>query len=108
MNNPTQKQINNEVAKLEKLKGKIQKTSAFGDNHVDAIEAQVRVLKERLTDQQIEDKSHHEDEDEDDEHAEDESLWKQNVRDAAMDARNWLTGQVKEPPSKGWLSLVKK
>ena len=45
----TGKEIAAEIAKLKKMKPDVRKTSMFGDNHHDAIDAQVDVLERKLT-----------------------------------------------------------
>lgn len=45
----TDEQIAAEIAKLEEMKPRVRRYSLFGDSHHAAIDAQVRVLRERLT-----------------------------------------------------------
>ncbi len=55
--------------------------------------AQIEVIEKRMTNDQIYDKL-------------DEEEWNETLVDSANDARNWLTGDEPEPPSKGWAELV--
>lgn len=50
----TKEEIKTMVEKLKELKPKVRQTSVFGDNHHDAIDAQIRVLEEHMSDDGIE------------------------------------------------------
>jgi hypothetical protein len=78
------------------MKLTVVKESAFGENHHDAIDAQVKVLKDGLT--------------EDDIYERYDDLLKDNVKDAMLEAALWLAGEFIEngTPSKGWKELVRK
>lgn len=105
MKNPTPPQVKREIAALQELKTKIPQTNLFGDSHRDGIEAQILVLTGNLSEGQIWDRSHTEAEDDD--RKEDDSLWKENVRNDALNARLWLDGESDDgPPSKGWVKCL--
>jgi hypothetical protein len=89
MKKPTPKQILDQIKVLNKIKPTVRQSSMFGDNHHDAIDAQIEVLKHNLTEQMIDDRSAFEDEDDYD----DPNKWKTNVREAASAARTWLDGK---------------
>lgn len=91
----TPKEVNEEIIKLEEMKPGVRETSAFGDNHHDAIDAQIDVLEDNLTNDEIFDR-------------EDCGDWAENVRMAATDARDWFDGDKDEPPSEDWKSLYTK
>ena len=46
---PTQKEIEVEIKILEDYKGRVRPTSAFGDNHMNAITEQIEVLRGNKT-----------------------------------------------------------
>ena len=50
MTKPTQKEIDQEIKKLQKMKPKVLAYSAFGDDHHAAIDAQIEMLKGELDD----------------------------------------------------------
>ncbi len=96
------KEVEKEVAKLREMKPTVLRTSSFGDNHHDAIDAQIEVLKESLDNDDIYDRwGSSEDEDEDRPH---------NILDAALDAMGWMDGGSfgeGKKPSKNWAELVR-
>jgi len=100
---PTQKEIDAEIKWLTANKPKIRRITFFKDNNHDAIDAQIEVLKNNLTDQQIDDKSWFEDDE-----SLDLSKWSPHTRDSAMQVYSWLNGYTAEQPSKGWKGLVEK
>ncbi len=90
MSKPTDVQIKKEIETLKAMKPKVRRHSAFGDDHHEAIDAQIRVLEERMELMDI------------DENFEGE------VHSNAQDARSWLDGEYDEPTLSGeWQSLVK-
>ena len=89
----TGKEIAAEIATLKKMKPDVRKTSMFGDNHHDAIDAQVDVLERKLTLDQCWD-----------EFADD----RENVQSAANEAAEWLDGSTDDLPSDGWKELLAK
>lgn len=93
MKTPTSKEIDAEVKKLKAMKPTVRKTSLFGDNHHDAIDAQIDVLKNRMSEDYAE--GCYED-------------YEDNVRDAVRDAAQWMAGEeVDSTPSESWKSLVR-
>lgn len=104
MNTPTGTQISEEIKKLETMKPKVLRCSAFGEDHHEAIDAQIEVLETDYDEDTIYDKSA----EEGDEDAEDK--WPENVRDAALEARRWLDGEAEgdKSPSDNWQPLVQK
>lgn len=91
----TKEQIDAEIAALNEMKPSVRHRSAFGDDHHEAIEAQLSVLRERMDSDEIYAAWGDEDADE----------FAQNVLDEALAARDWLIGD--EPaPSEGWACLV--
>ena len=96
MSEPTQKQINAEINKLKKMKPTVRMTSMFGDNHHDAIDAQIEVLEDGgilLDSDACYDK-------------EEEGEWTESVRSAAVAALDWMNGDEPMAPSEDWESLV--
>jgi hypothetical protein len=93
----TSKQIQAEIDKLEKMKPTVVRTSFFGDNHHDAIDAQVEVLEDLSID------------DDDIYNNHDDGTWAQNVVDAAIEARQWRDDEEEEDfvPSESWKELVR-
>ncbi len=92
---PTPAQVKDEIAKLKKMKPNVRMTSNFGDNHHDAIDAQLDVLEEGLDNDEIYDRFED---------------GPQNVLDAALEAMGWMDGGSYgegERPSKEWKSLLK-
>lgn len=99
MKKPTDKQVQTEIELLRAMKPKVRRTSSFGDNHHDAIEAQIEVLEKDMSEDSIFDRLEEEGED-------DDAKWRQNVVDSALEARRWLDGDEKDVPSKGWKELM--
>jgi len=87
----TKKEIQKQIEGLEKIKPKVRETSAFGDNHHDAIDMQINVLKEDLSEDEI-----------------CEGGEADNVRDAAISARQWLDGEYTDYDDliSSWKELV--
>ncbi len=87
----TDTQVEEEIKELRRLLPKVVRRSLFGDDNHAAIEAQIRVLEERLDEDDIDDEF-------DDEY----------VRSNAQEAFNWRTGEEAdaEDPSSGWSVLV--
>ena len=92
-------EISAEVEKLRNLRDKVRPQSVFGDDHRAAIDAQCTVLSERLSIDQVYKTWG-------DELADGYAL---NVLDAAVEACDWMTGQLaadEGKPSEGWAELV--
>lgn len=95
----TEDAIRIEIEALKALKPKVRRHNAFGDDHREAIDAQISVLEERMTLDKIYDTWGDEAMDE----------FAQNVLDAAIEARDWMTGELAEDegkPSDGWSELA--
>jgi hypothetical protein len=90
-------EIKEEIKGLVALKPTVRRTSMFGDNHHDAIDAQVEVLIHNLSEDDIYRRS-------------DDGDWKDNVKDAALEARAWLDGEPMDSPNlvDSWKELVVK
>jgi hypothetical protein len=93
MKTPTAKEIAAEVATLKAMKPNVLKSSAFGDNHHNAIESQIEVMETGMEESEIYDNQENEN-------------WPENVVDSALEARRWLDGDEDYPPSEGWKPLV--
>ena len=94
----SQQVIAAEIQTLRAMQPSVRRTSAFGDNHHDAIDAQVDVLTRWMDIDDIEDV-----------YGEDGAgeEFAQNVYDAAMGAYEWAHASGDTlPPSKGWETLV--
>lgn len=89
----TGKEIAAEIAKLKKMKPDVRKTNMFGDNHHDAIDAQVDVLERKLTLDQCWDEF---------------ADARENVQECAREAAEWLVGDTDDLPSKEWKELLVK
>ena len=95
MKKPSAARIETEIEVLKMMKPTVVKESAFGDNHHDAINAQVKVLEDGLT--------------EDDIYERYDDLLKDNVKDAMVEAAQWVAGEGScYSPSEEWKSLVRK
>jgi len=94
----TKEQIDTEIETLRKMKPNVRRRSAFGDDHHHAIEAQMSVLREMMSTDNIYDAYGDESADE----------FEQNVLDEAINARDWMMGELAEDnaPSAGWAGLV--
>ncbi len=92
----TAEEIKAEVAALREIKPNTKRASIFGDNHHDAIDAQVETLERRLTETVIDNRRGEE--------------WKDNEADAALDALRWMGGEDLEDgpgPAATWKELAK-
>jgi len=91
---PNNHNIKAQITKLQEIKPKVLRRSAFGDNHHDAIDAQIKVLEKGT----MGDKAGNYFGDD-----------PQNVQDAARDAALWLAGQYQDYPDlvESWRELVR-
>lgn len=83
----TAEEIKKEIKKLEEMKPRVARFSAFGDDHHAAIDAQISVLEEEMSEGRVWD------------------FWpdpETNTHDAAMRAMRWMR---EESPSEGWPEL---
>lgn len=101
----TDKEIAEEIAKLKQIKPKVPKATYFGDDNHEAIDAQIKVLSERMDEDEVMDKTQFEDDLE--ENGRDESRWSPHTGDSARNALNWLTEDDDESPSSSWESIAK-
>ena len=101
MNKPTKEQIKNEIEKLTEIKPRVRHFSMFGDDNHKCIEAQIKVLTDNLSYEQIENKWGGE--------VCDENAPALSLYDNATGARAWLDGESDEESLvEGWRSLVEK
>jgi hypothetical protein len=96
----TPHEIAAEVAALRAMKPYVRQHGMFGNDNHACIDAQVEVLEQRLTEDQIWDR-YNRGPDGDDEDADDD----QSLLDCACAARNWMVGVDSEAPSEGWKVL---
>lgn len=80
----------------------IPRTTFFGDDNHAAVDAQITVLSDLLSEDEVLDRTQTEDMDDA------EKEWTQRTGDCARDAALWLAGDEQNPPSKDWQSLAKK
>jgi len=86
-----------QVLALREIKPKVIRQSIFGDNHWDSIEAQIDVIENMLTYDEIDG-------------MEESEEYAENVAESARDARLWLDGEDLESgpaPSDTWKELVR-
>jgi hypothetical protein len=108
---PTEKQIEAEIKKLTQIKPNVRKTSVFGDNHWDAIDAQIEVLKNYWTEDDVYDNfPSQEDLESRADHGEeidDIIAYPDNVRSEALEAARWLAGESEfKKLSDNWKELL--
>lgn len=96
MKTPTDEERQAEIKKLQEMKPKIRRTTAFGDDNWEKIDAQIEVLEKQLDEEEV--YGEFEDHDDPDRTS--------DVVSAAREAVEWLEGQQKEPPSADWEPLV--
>lgn len=90
----TDPEILDEIEKLQRLKPHIRPHSVFGDSHHEAIDAEIDVLTNRLTLDEL--------------HQRYETA-AQNVLEHALFAHDWMTGTLDAEfldPSDDWTSLI--
>ncbi len=99
---PTAKQIYDQISGLAAIKPTVRRKSLFGDDHWEAIDAQIYVLVHRPSEAEVDARfgldSSLDDEDQD---------MSQNTYDSAMDALSWLEGTLKTDLVSAWKELVK-
>jgi transcription elongation GreA/GreB family factor len=94
MARPTLAEQQAEIEALTELMPKVCQRTAFGDNNIAAIEAQIEVIEKRMSYDQIADR-------------EDDETWNEFVASSARDARAWLDGDSEDgPQSQGWKELT--
>ena len=89
----TEKQIRAEVEILQEMKPKIRHYSGFGEDNHAMVDAQIRVLKDKMTDDQIWDAWPTEEKD-------------TEIRLNAQEAMRWAKGEEKNPPHVEWEPLA--
>lgn len=91
---PTKEEINTEIAKLRQMKPNIRHYSQFGDNNWRAVDAQIEVLEDEMSEDDIRDRWPGE---------YDEMYY----RDVALEAYAWLNDdEDSELPSDSWKPLL--
>jgi len=90
----TQDEINEEIKKLREMKPKVRRYTRFGDDNHEAIDAEIQVLEENVT----EDDTYRWEEDGD---------FSQHACESARSAILWRDGDEDESPSESWELLVK-
>lgn len=92
----TNEEIEAEIKALTEIKPRVRRETAFGeDNHV-AIDAQIRVLRDEMTEEDVI-QAHEEINEWETEHA----------YEAARDAAQWLAGKLEESLSESWAAIAK-
>lgn len=91
---PTPEQVSAEVSKLREMRPFVRPVSAFGDDNRGAIDAQIDVLENDLSEDAIWRRYCPDDDD-----GSNQSL------DSALDALAWRNGVNAAPPSKDWEPL---
>lgn len=89
----TKTEIDSEINKLETMKPKVRKMTAFGDNNHDAIRAQIDALKDGIDENEAY-------------QLENDGEWTEQERENAVEAILWRDGDG-DCPSDGWKGLVK-
>lgn len=87
----TQEEIDGQIKRLEAVQDKVPARTAFGDDNYGAIEAQIAVLSNRLSSDDIYDRW------EDDDH----------IRDNALQMLDWRNGDSDEDQAAEWEELAK-
>jgi hypothetical protein len=82
----TDKEIQEEIAKLKVVWTKVPKINGFGENNHVAIEAQIKVLENRLREADVE-----------------KWPYSSRVNDFAFAAYDWMQGKNGESPSEDWV-----
>lgn len=106
MKAPTKKQINQQIAALKKMKPRVLHFSGFDDDHHAAIDAQVSVLENRLTEDDLYEKQS---ECLDMEcSGEDDINWHiDNIYESGLEAARWLAGDPEAvKPTDNWKPLM--
>jgi hypothetical protein len=86
----TRIEIEDELANLKNLRDKVPQLTAFGDDNQEAIDAQVRVIEERLDYEDVLEEFEEEGD---------------HILSHALTALEWLE-EDDVPPSEGWAELV--
>lgn len=89
----SKEEVQKEAETLREMKPKVRQFSAFGDDHHAAIDAQIEVLQEGLSDDDVYERFEED---------------AQNIFDEAMQAFEWMSGENDVAPSVGWAELLVK
>lgn len=91
MKKPTELQIEKEIVALKYCETRVRPTTAFGESNTEAIRVQIRVLEDRMSDDEIND------------------TWGDDERllGMAIEAMNWLRGEA-GLQSEEWKPLLQK
>ena len=97
MNKPkTEKEIEAEVKKLKKILPTVRRFTVFGDDNHSAMDAEIRVLEDRLTLDDVQE-------------LEDDGDFTEHQSESAIYAVEWLNGESEDKTlSENWLPLVLK
>jgi len=98
---PTPEQIALEIARLKEVHPRVPTHSFFGDDNRAAIDAQIRVLEERMSIDQVHDAFGE---------LTEEGDFSQNTLDCALTAHDWLTGALspdEASPAFGWEGIAR-
>lgn len=87
-------EITAEIEALTTMKPTVLHHSKFGDDHHAAIDAQVQVLEDGLSEDDVYDEFP-------------EGDFADNIRDSALDAARWAEGDSDDVPSEQWKDLVR-
>ena len=90
MNKPTKKTIEKTLKRLKKIQPKVRHYSAFGDDNHAAIFAQIAVLEGTAPDEY------------------NRAGIEMEIYEAAVQAQEWLDGEVEENLADDWEALVQK
>ena len=97
---PTREEVLAEVETLRQMKPNVRRTSTFGDNHHETIDAQIRVGAEDLSVNRIYDKFG--------KGADPNNPSNDEQISSILDMRYWMDGEGEDdPPSNSWQDLVK-
>lgn len=88
---PSKDEIIKEIEQLRQMKPNVRHKSAFGDDHHEAIDAQIEVLEGGLDADEIYDRFEY---------------GPRNVSDGAVEASEWMDGESEDVPSVGWKELL--
>lgn len=91
MKKPTERQIEKEIALLNEYRERVRPYTIFGDDNIEAITTQIRVLEDGLDDEDI--NNYYADE---------------RLVACAYDALQWRRGGAIEKPSDTWKPLLEK
>lgn len=99
MSRPDANQIEQEIAALRSLKPSIRQFSEMADDNHAALDAQVRVLEQRMTFKEILETWPPAQDEDDDPGADHQNCY-------AILALGWREGELDEPPSSDWMTLL--